>query len=100
MEGFKEFFLNESTSSEADVIFLYQNDADLAKIRKETGRSTGDIYRIFQKHQINPNRLKKKHGLIKYFQDSGCNVTDIARNVEMSKQGVRYVIRKNKKKED
>jgi hypothetical protein len=98
MDGFKEFFINESKSSENDILFLYSNDTDLAKIRKDTGRSTGDIYRVLKKHQIDPSRLKKKHGLIKYFQDSGYDVADIAKNVGMSKQGVRHVIRK--KKED
>jgi len=96
MNGFKKF-INES-SSESDVMFLYHNDASLDKIKKDTGRSTGDIYRVLKKNGIDPSRLKKKHGLIKYFTDSGCSVSDVATNVGMSKQGVRYVIKK--KKED
>ena len=84
----------KESSSESEVLFLYNNDADLVKIRKETGRSTGDIYRILRKNQINPSRLKTKHGLIKYFSDSGYGVSDIARNVGMSQQGVRYAMKK------
>lgn len=89
-----EILAMKESSSENEVLFLYNNDKNLEKIKKETGRSVGDIYRILKKNQISPNRLKKKHGLIKYFSDSGYDISDIARNVGMSNQSVKNAMKK------
>ena len=88
-----EILAMKESSSESEVLFLYNNDENLEKIKKETGRSVGDIYRILKKNQISPSRTKKKHGLIKYFSDSGYDISDIAIKVDMSNQSVKNAMK-------
>jgi hypothetical protein len=89
-----EILAMKESSSESEVLFLYNNDENLEKIKKETGRSVGDIYRILKKNQISPSRTKKKHGLIKYFSDSGYDISDIAIKVGKSNQSVKNAMKK------
>lgn len=93
MLKFKEFFYNSARkANENEVVYMYQHGMEINELEQESGRSRGDIYRILQRNQIIPARLRQKHHLVDYFHSAGYSPTEIAREIGMTPQGVRYII--------
>jgi transposase len=97
MLNFKDFFHQSDRANDNEVVYMYHNGISLPEIEQHSGRSRGDIYRCLKKHYVVPNRTRKRHQLVDYFHGVGYTANEIAKEVGMSPQGVRYILRKNKK---
>lgn len=91
MDRFK-LFLEADQHTEHEVLNMYLAQRHkISEISELTGVSTGNIYRVLQKHNINPQRRSvhpSQYEAVYNFADSGLNVRRIS---ELSGYSIRQV---------
>ena len=93
MDGFREFF--ESRCSEGDVIAKYHQKIPIKQIASETGCSESEVYRILNRHGIEPNRIRQKDKLVGVFRKNlNWKTRAISDAVGMSERNIRNIYRR------
>jgi hypothetical protein len=98
MDGFREFFIENTGLSDQQIIGIYTHNPDwkISEISQRTGKSVGEIYRILHYHNVTPNRQKTNHHLVHSFYDFGYTVPQIANLTGYTERNVRIIINKLK----
>lgn len=91
MADFKNFLGREPVSN-YDILKSYFSGEKISTISAETGKSTGEIYRILKRHNVSPNRLKSKHGQVLGLAKGGLNTGQISNLTGYSRRNVRYIL--------
>lgn len=89
--NFKEFILNEDISN-LDIADMYFNGGDSVRsLSAKTGKSVAEIYRIV--HNFGrPNRINKKHDVVKALHSSGMGKSSISDFTGYTKRHVTNII--------
>lgn len=98
--NFKDFFYTEVPPEnygydEIEIVNLYaSNSLQVREIAHRTGTSIGEIYRILQRHHVNPNRRKLNHHNVLALNDSGLPKRTIADMTGYTTRHVRNILNK------
>ena len=81
---------------EIEIVNLYASNSNLQvrEIAHRTGKSIGEIYRILQRHHVNPNRRKLNHHNVLALNDSGLPKPMIADMTGYTTRHVRNILNK------
>ncbi len=98
MDGFKEFFAENTGYSDQEVVSIYNQNPDLKikEISHRTGKSVGEIYRILHSYNVTPNRQKTNYHNVINFADFGYSIPQIAELTGYTERNVRYILAKMK----
>lgn len=102
MESFKQFVLSEAVdlNTEHEVLNMYydRHNYKISDISDLTGISTAGIYRILQKHAIEPGRRKADlhYETIYHYYDSGFTAKKISELTGYSLRQVYNIIEKRR----
>jgi hypothetical protein len=103
MDSFKQFVLVEWDSLEHDVLNMYYDKQNykVSDISELTGVSTAGIYRILQKHEVQPGRRKADLGYetIYHYANSGVPVRRISELTGYSLRQVYNILEKRRQAE-
>ena len=93
MENFYDFIQNKSFDSQVVGLYLQEPKMTILEIANKTGKSVGEIYRILQVNEINPNRLKTNHQRVESLAKVGWGIKEIAEFTGYSTRNVRYILK-------
>ncbi len=103
MQSFKRFLLSEAVdiNTEHEVLNMYydRNNFKISDISNNTGISTAGIYRILQKHSIEPGRRSlpdSNYETIYHFIDSGFSAKRISELTGYSLRQVYNILEKKR----
>jgi hypothetical protein len=92
--NFREFILNEENyASNLDIASMYFNGGDsIRSLSVKTGKSIAEIYRIV--HNFGkPNRISKKHDIVKSLHSSGMGKSSISDFTGYTKRHVSNILK-------
>lgn len=102
MNGFKDFFLTESTfgshgSIDTQIVQLYLSGKKVGEIEEDTGKWRSYIYGVLKREGVAPHRLNQQRELTIQLSNSGVSAKKIAEITSQTERNVREVISKNRK---
>ena len=94
MASFKDFLNKPIIIEDHEVVNLYLHDKKaISEISFVSGKSVGEIYRILKNHHVYPNRLKTRHNLVHYYNQSGLPLPEIANITGYTIRNIRNIIK-------
>ena len=102
MNGFKNFFLTESTFGSHDtidtqIVQLYLSGKKVWQIEEDTGKWRSYIYGVLKREGVSPYRLNQQRELTIQLSNSGVSARKIAEITSQTERNVREVISKHRK---
>jgi len=94
--NFKDFFNNDPYPyDEIEVINMYSSGSNVPvrEIAQRTNKSIGEVYRILQRHHVNPNRTRLNYHNVYALSDSGVPTPTVADMTGYSIRHVRNIIK-------